>query len=356
VATGDHARIMTSGNGVDWNIEAVPLTNSVSASNTVFFCVGGNTNLLIAAGNRGSLAISPNNLVPVVQTNLDGTLLTNLVGTLGVVWNPLPAPTTNDLAAVGMFRSNFLLAGGNATLLRSGDGTNWSRVSVPATGYISGLACNTNLAVSVGDRGLILTSPDGVSWTKRASGTTSWLFRVRYLLGNFLAVGENGTILSSTNGLNWSATPSGTTNWLNDAVSINNSCYIVGNNGNVLMSSNLVNWTFVTCTSAQSLYGAATKNGQFVVVGFQGTILRSQIVPNLAPIQFLSYAQSGGQNLFLVAGAPDQSFTLDSSSDLVNWSTGPRLDLIYGSGTLIFLTQVGSNSPPVQFYRATPVH
>jgi len=36
-----------------------------------------------------------------------------------------------------------------------------------------------------------------------------------------------------------------------------------------------------------------------------------------------------GENVFLVAGVVDQQFTLDTSTDLVNWTTGPMLDLQY---------------------------
>jgi hypothetical protein len=105
-----------------------------------------------------------------------------------------------------------------------------------------------------------------------------------------------------------------------------------------------------------SLYGAATQNGQLVAVGLSGSILRSQVVPDLDPLTIVSYGQAGGQNIFVVAGDPDQQFTMDSSTNLINWTTGPLLDLIYGSGTLTFLTQVPTNSGACQFYRATLVH
>ena len=358
VAVGDHACIMTSDNGGDWSIEYVPQTNSVSISNTVFLCVGGNTNLLIAAGSSGSLAVSPSLLATVVLTNGDGSFSTNQVSTLAVYWYSLPAPVTNDLAGLCTFSNNFFLAGSSATMLRSADGTNWTKLSVPAAGTtdLAGLAASTNLIVAVGDGGLIVTSPDGNTWTSRASGTTNGLLRVRCLNGSFLAVGENGTILRSTNGTSWSAVTSGTTNWLNDAVMVTNTCYIVGNNGTVLASANLTTWTNVGCITYQSLYSAATQNGQLVAVGLEGTILRSQIVPNLSyPIFFYFYAQASGQNIFYVSGYPDQQFTLDSSTNLKTWTTGPLLDLIYGSGTLTFYTGLGASPPPVQFYRATLV-
>jgi hypothetical protein len=137
---------------------------------------------------------------------------------------------------------------------------------------------------------------------------------------------------------------------------VSNVCYVVGNQGTVLASSNFSTWTNVGCITYQPLYGAATQNGQLVVVGLQGTILRSQIFPNLSsPIFFYYYAQASGQNIFYVSGYPDQQFTLDSSTNLKSWTTGPLLDLIYGSGTLTFLTGLGANPPHAQFYRATLV-
>lgn len=358
VAVGDYATIMTSDNGGEWTTEALPLTNSISLANTVFFCVGGNSNLLIAAGSSGSLAISTNTLITVVLTNADQTLSTNTASSLGVIWRSLPAPTTYDLAGVCAFNNKFYLAGGNATLLSSVNGMSWTPVAVPAAGSIdlSGMAASPSTLVVVGDQGLILSSSDGVNWSKQSSGTGYGLFRVRYLNGCFLALGENGTILKSTTGLSWSPVSSGTTNWVNDAVMVSNVCYAVGNQGTVLASSDFSTWTNVGCITYQSLYGAAAQNGQLVVVGLQGTILRSQIIPNLSsPIFFYYYAQASGQNIFYISGYPDQQFTLDSSTNLKSWTTGPLLDLIYGSGTLTFLTGLGSNPPRAQFYRATLV-
>src|SRR5207244_7552850 len=57
------------------------------------------------------------NTYPIIITNLDGSTLTNQISSLGVVWYPMPAPTTNDLHSVGFFGNQFLLGGGNGTLL-----------------------------------------------------------------------------------------------------------------------------------------------------------------------------------------------------------------------------------------------
>jgi hypothetical protein len=337
-------------------VEAVPNTNSVSTTNTIFLGLGGDTNLLIAAGNQGSLAISPQTFIPVVQTNIDGTLTTNLANTIGVIWHSLPAPTSSDLSAVGVYSNLYYVAGSGGTLLASADGTNWVQHSVPVTNDLAGIAASTNQLVIVGDNGCILTSAEGTNWTQRSSGTTSGLFRVRWLGGIFLAVGENGTILRSTNASKWYASVSGTTNWLNDAVLVSNTCYVVGNYGTILASTNFADWSGVPTITPLSLYGAATLNGQLVVAGLNGTILRSPIVPPTGPITILAYAQADNENIFLLSGAVDEQCTLDSTTNLLGgWSTGPELDFLYGDGTLEVIQPLGNNPPGTQFYRCTVV-
>jgi hypothetical protein len=358
VAVGDNIRVMTSDDGADWTVEEIPLTNSISSTNTTLLSVDGTTNLLLTAGTHGSLALSPNMSVAVVETNADGSLSTNEASSFGIVWYSMPPPTgtTNDLAGVGVFSNNFYLIGGNGTILNSPDGTNWSRLSSPTSNYLSGISISTNgLLVLTGNEGTILTSANGSNWTSHASGTTNWLYRLRCVGGRLLAVGENGTILSSTNGTNWTSLHSGVTNWLNDAVMISNTCYVVGNQGVVLASTNFTAWTDIGTITSASLDGVATQNGQLVAVGFEGTILRSQVVPVLTPVNFIDIGQADGYNVFSVAGVLDQQFTLDSTTNLVNWITGPQLDLYYGDGTLIFYEPLPTNAPPSQYFRCTVV-
>ena len=81
------------------------------------------------------------------------------------------------------------------------------------------------------------------------------------------------------------------------------------------------------------------------------SILRSQVVTE--PVNFLAYGQSGGYNVFLVDGPVNQSFTLDASTNLFNWVTGPALDLTNLDGSLIFYQSLPANAPRYQFYRTT---
>ena len=362
VAVGDRATVMSSGNGIDWTLELVP----DSVTNSIFLGVGGTSNLLVAAGNQGSLIISPYAETNVMMTNMVGTniVVTNqTISTFGINWYDVqPRPTTNDLQGVGVFGNLYLVTGDNGTVLTSPDGTNWTSHPTPTVALLSSVAASPDTLVATGENGTIITSPDGTNWTVHASLTTNWLYRVRYLAGQFIAVGQNGTILTSMDGTNWNSRASGTTKWLNDVTWVDGAWFAVGTQGTVLTSANAVDWTNRGTITLKSLFAAATDSEQLIVVGIEGIILRSQVVPNLTPVSILSYSRFESDdsttvnNLFLFGGEADQQFTLDSrlSFDTNTWVTGPRLEFYDGSDTFYYLeTMPASNAPPQRFYRGT---
>ncbi len=349
VTVGYLGTVLTSGNGIDWDLELVP----DSVTNTVFLGVGGTTNLLIAVGDKGSVILSPNTLSDVVFTNSDNTLITNQASTLGVIWSAVPRPTTNDLQGVAVFGDQYVLTGNMGTILTSANGTNWTKRPTPTTAFLSGVTAHPGGLVAVGQGGVLLTSPEGTNWTQRATGTTNWIYRVRYLGGKFIAVGQNGTILISVNATNWTAASSGTIRWLNDVTLLADTYFTVGTQGTVLASTNAVSWTNIGTITEKSLYGVACHDGQLVAAGVEGAIVRSQVIRDLTPVQFLKFGRTNNQNLFLFAGKPDQHFTLDSSTMVTNWSTGSQLEFLDSSGTLLFLQSASTNTPASQFFRAT---
>ena len=362
VAVGDRATVMTSGNGIDWSLELVP----DSVTNSIFLGVGGTTNLLLAAGNQGSLIYSPYAETNVTVTNIVGTnvVVTNqTVSTFGVAWYAVqPRPTTNDLQGIGFSNNLYFITGDNGTVLTSPDGTNWTKRVTPTVALLSSVAASPDVIVATGDDGAILTSQDGLSWANQSSPTANWLYRVRYLAGQFISVGQNGTILTSTNGTNWTARASGTTSWLTDVTWIDGVFFAVGTQGTVLTSTNAVDWTTRGTISLKSMYAAATDANQLITVGVEGIILRSQIVPDLTPINILSYARYADtntatlNNVFLFGGKADQRFTLDDrlAFDTNSWVRGAQLEFYDSSGTFFYLeTQPMSNAPPQQFRRGT---
>ena len=362
VAVGDRATLMTSGNGIDWSLELVP----DSVTNSIFLGVGGTTNLLLAAGNKGSLICSPYAETNIIVTNIVGTnvVVTNrTVSTLGIVWHPVqPRPTTNDLQGVGVFKGLYFVTGDNGTVLTSPDGTNWTKRVTPTVALLSSVAASPNLIVATGDDGAIVTSQDGLSWANQGSATPNWLYRVRYLAGQFISVGQNGTILTSADGTNWTARASGTTSWLTDVTWIDGVLFVVGTQGTILSSTNAMDWTNRGTVSLKSMYAAATDANQLIAVGVEGIILRSQVVPDPTPINILGYSLYADTNavtvnsLFLFGGKADQRFTLDYRLDFDTnpWVRGPQLEFYDSSGTFYYLeTQAKSNAAPQQFRRGT---
>jgi len=328
VAVGDYGTILSSPNGVDWDLELVPF----AATNSVLLGVGGSSNLLLAVGSQGTV----------------------LWGTNVFLWNELsPRSTTNDLQGVCHDGVQFIIVGGNGTILTSPNGTNWTRRTSPTSAFLMSVAGFPGGLVSVGEDGVILTSTDhGTNWTARTSGTTNWLSQVRWLNDRLIAVGENGCILTSTNGEQWRTNVSGTIAWLNTAEFIEDTWLIVGNQGTVLASPDSTNWFSFGTLTRKSLYGLTIHGGQLVTVGTEGAILRSQLVPDLTPIQVASFARASGMNVFLFTGATDQQFRLQSSTNLVNWTDGAWLEFLDGTGTLLYVEASGTNEPRRTFYRA----
>lgn len=349
VTVGYHGTVMTSSDGIDWALELVP----DSVTNTVFLGVGGDTNLLLAVGDHGSVITSPHQVVSVVLTNADHSLTTNEVSTLGVFWYDQPRPVTNDLQGVLRHNGQFVVTGSGGVVLTSPDGTNWTTRPTPVNTFLSGVTAGPNGFVAVGQGGVILTSPDGVAWTQHFSGTTNWIYRVRYLGGQLIAVGQNGTLLTSTNATNWTARATGSTRWLNDLTLLAGTYYVAGNQGAVLSSTNGVHWRYRGTITEKSLYGITHHEGKLLAVGVEGAIVRSPVVPDLSPVTFLQYARQSTNQLFLLAGRPDQRFRIDHSSSFTNWNPGPLLEFLDSSGTVLLLETVSPDTPSHEFYRGT---
>jgi hypothetical protein len=349
ITVGYRGTVMTSVNGIDWSLELVP----AAATNTTLLGVGGTTNLLLAVGGDGRVILSANNLTNLVLTNLNGTVITNSVSTLGISWHAIPSPTTNDLQGVAVLGNQFVLTGDQGTVLTSPDGTNWTRRPTSTTNFLTSVAAFPGGLVAVGRGGTLLTSSDGSRWTNAPSGTTNWLYRARYVGGLLIVLGQNGTILTSPDAATWTRQTGPTTSWLNDVAKLDQTYFIVGTQGTVLASSNAVEWISIGSITDKSLYGVASHEGQLVAAGVEGVIVRSQVISDTTPVRFLNFTRHDNQNLYLFSGKPDQRFTLDRSLRVTNWAAGSILEFLDSSGTLLLLENALTNPPPMEFYRAT---
>ncbi len=361
VAVGDLATIQTSLDGLLWAREVVPVPHT----NTVLLGVGGNTNLLLAVGNAGTVLISRARLTNMAITNYVGTnsIVTNSTfETLGLIWTNVPAFTTNTLQGVAATENLFVIAGESGKIFTSSDATNWTARATPTANFLTSVAIGTNACVAVGSLGTVLRAgPAGASWTGVPLGTTNWLYRVRWLGGQFVVVGQNGAIYTSPDATNWTARSSGTTRWLTDVALVDGHWFVTGYQGALLTSTNLTNWTPLPLPTIKSLYAAATQRGQLVLAGIEGVVLRNQVTPLLSPVDFLGYNRSSvvssngdgsTYELFLFGGQPDQFFQFQSSTNLTLWQTNAALELFDPSGMIYLLrTRDLTNTPPFEFYR-----
>ena len=350
VAVGDRATVLTSRDGATWNLEVVP----ESMTDAILLGVGGNTNLLVAAGNRGHLMSSHNSWTNVVTQGEKGQTVTNRVNTLGIVWKAVePRVTENDLQGVAVLNDAFIVTGGKGTVLTSSDGEEWSKHQAPTSGILTSVESFKNKFVAVGEDGFILSSTTGSEWVRHDSETENWIYRIRAFENQVVAVGQAGTILTSDDGENWITRVSGSTQWLNDVARVESTWVAVGANGTVLTSSDLVSWKSKSSITGLSLYGALGNDGQLLSVGLEGVVLRKQIVPRSSPILVrwdrLVGDGVGFTNQFVFRGFPGQRFTLDRSSNLKDWETGPEMELIDGSGVLEYSNSTKENK---EFYRA----
>ena len=351
VAVGDRATILTSGNGVDWNLEVVP----AAATNTLLLGIGGNDNVLAAAGANGKLLTSSNEIVAVPAP--DGS--TNYISTFGVIWNDVAQFTTNDLQGIAALRDTLVVTGDNGTIFVSTNGSAWMQVSTPTTNFLSSVASYPGGLVATGERGTILHSVDAFTWTTNHWPTANWIWKVRYVGGKLVAVGQNGLILTSDTGQSWSSAASGTPYWLHDVTCVTNTWFAFGKFGTFLSSTNAVDWTPRDIITLKSLYAAASDSRQLITVGLEGIILRAQVLPDLADIRILGYQRvmvtnpPSINNVFLFGGKADQRFTLDfrSALDTNVWVTGPILEFYDSSGTLFYLDTLPPNPPMTEFYR-----
>jgi hypothetical protein len=178
VATGytfnNSTGIMTSTDGINWNIRSSNLANadlnSVTFGNGTWVIVGTNK-IITSSTNAASWTVTSSN--------------------------------SGNLKSVIYANGTFVAVGGSGLVMTSPDGYSWtSRTSTGTQNWNSVTYGNENkLFVAVaatGNGNKVMTSPDGSSWTGRPSPNETWL-SVSYGGNNtYVAVGYYGKIMSST--------------------------------------------------------------------------------------------------------------------------------------------------------------
>ena len=355
VAVGQNGALLTSSEGVDWTLELAPR----SVTNATLLGVGGDSNLLVAVGTKGSIIRSPN-----LQTNLANAVTgtTNASSTFGVIWlDAENKPTTNQLQGVTAGHGLYVVVGDQGDILSSPNGGVWTRRNPVNTNLLSSVVASPSGFIACGQKGtLIAAGVNALAWRKLTSPTTAWLFRIREHNGTLVAVGESGTVLVSTNETSWTARSSGTTEFLTDVGWAGEVCYLLGQSGTLRWSTNYTTWRELNPFTYRDLYGLASNGKQLILVGEEGAILRSPVIPDPSPVEILAYSRSPDEtgkswnHLFLLGGTLDQHFSIESTDTLPSdvWNSLSYLEMGQGSGTLTFLlTDPTTNTPPQSYFR-----
>ncbi len=238
--------VAVSANGINWSVQTLStVVNRIEAFD------GGFSNIPYNNGNPfgsvGVLAIGPSNALytarivspeaPIGTTweakvnpknfNLLGLALNQTSGLWvacgssdgidsylltstddGETWTEQTNPSTAGLNAVDYNGSDLWcsvgpLAGGDAYIITSPNGTDWTERAGPATGGFTGVAHDqSGLWVAVGNATVgVYTSTDGITWTFRANPSSGSFNAVSYGNGTWVAVGTD--VITSTDGITW---------------------------------------------------------------------------------------------------------------------------------------------------------
>jgi hypothetical protein len=229
-----------------------------------------------------------------------------------------PVASSTDLFTRGIYSvaygSNKFVAGGNARMAYSTNGTTWTDSSSTGIGLVKGITYGTQfVAVGYDYSGWVIhySSDGGVSWSTVTTTTfgTSRINDVAYGGGRYVAVGNDGKAAYSTNGSSWTAVT--TTQFGTD--DINGITYgagkfiAVGSGGKMAYSTNGSTWTMVSDSkfSTSTIYG-------------------------------ITYGGPFGGEKFIAVGSGLGSFKIACSSDGITWTSV----LQYGDGLFSSLNRV----------------
>lgn len=186
-AIDGNGKVSSSNNGITFS---APIT--VNANGFGPGAVAWSGTVFVAAGGTGSIYSSPD----------------------FSSWTSRTSGTSQFLYSVRYLNSNFVITGGNGTILTApAAGDTWTARTSGTTAILYGSAFQSGVYVVVGavssGSAVILSSTNLTAWTPRTSGASVDLNNVTASSSGFVAVGNVGTARISSAGTSWSASPTG---------------------------------------------------------------------------------------------------------------------------------------------------
>ena len=276
----------TSVDGIGWNV------NPTTTDELVAVAYSDTLNLHIAVGEEGLIMSSPDGVTWQVEEALvqfapwlsdvvwgngrfiavraDGVILSS---TNGSDWGTVhPGTNSNGLNGVTWSGTEFV-AVGNSEVLKSDDGTTWTPATPPALTSLESVAWSNTLGMyaAVGLNGNIFTSATGSDWTDRSPIEHGPSYEEVIWDGpQFIAVGELGEIITSSDGVTWTTQTSGSN--LQAVIWDGKRFVAVGYEGKVLTSSNGETWTYDSSGDGSDFLLDIAWSGSKYAVGAQTAI------------------------------------------------------------------------------------
>ncbi len=275
VAVGDLGSILTSPDGINWNVvqsEVGGGLSDVTHGNNTFVAVGGEPRtlaaIIISSPNGVNWTVRSSGIFPclngvtfgngifVAVSSLFGTILTSPDG---VNWTEsatltMPGLGSAPLQAITYGNGVFVTVSAFGGIYHSPDCVNWTTVSEPFPSLYAVTYGNGIFVTAGGNE--IFTSSDGATWTSKTLDLFGSFEILSLAHGNnmFVAVGEKiqgqGTqptitlmILTSADGVNWTGGPSTIDPSVNRLSFANGIFFLTGINGTILTSPDGINWT-----------------------------------------------------------------------------------------------------------------
>jgi hypothetical protein len=267
-----------------------------------------------------------------------------------VDWNPQDAGTTAHFNNVSFANDRFIATGDSGALLSSPDGVTWTPHDTASSNKWHSATYANGIYVAVGYRSpqaaRAAAGPVLEALTLNDTGYVMYMNGVAYGVGKFVCVGYAGAAQTSTDGIEWTeAINASPGNWLRRIVYETGHFVAVGESG-IAVSPDGTTWQTVHHTSFVTLEGIAFGNDTFVAVGEDGLILQSAPVNPSSAIELTQPAVTDIGFQFEFNGEVGQSYTVESSTDLINWSWLKQVDC-----TSPAMTVIDSATVAPRFYR-----
>ncbi|WP_177246056.1 immunoglobulin-like domain-containing protein [Paenibacillus sp. BC26] len=180
VAAGYYGKILTSANGLDWQIAADKTRLDVTYTGVTF-----GDNVFVAVGYDGTIMTSPD----------------------GAVWTQRDSTVTGTIARVAYVSgiNKFFAVTKAGVLLTSTNGVTWTSASVGTSKDLTSIAASGSTIVIGDSGGYVHTSTNGTSWTHKKLDNSFFINSVLGLNGRFYANDALGTTHTSTDGINWAS-------------------------------------------------------------------------------------------------------------------------------------------------------